>query len=231
MVSRWSEVWDRLPRQFAADDYMRQVAKTLHGEPLNHSQISEMVRDIAFKLRLSQDDSLLDLCCGNGVITAQLAEQCRAAVGVDFSRPLLTVAAADFSRPNLTYRLASALDLSALELKPASFTRVLLYDALQHFKPDELAPLLRAIKGIVSSDRLILLGGLPFRPYRRRYLNSPYKRLRYQYFRLTGRDLLGTWWRDSDIAAACAAAGMHYAIHPQPESFYNAAFRIDVTIW
>jgi SAM-dependent methyltransferase len=230
--AEWRILWDEWPRRFAADDHLRQVAKTVDGVVIGAGQVQLIVDDIAGRLELGAADTLLDLCCGNGVITSRLATVCRQVVGVDFSAPLLAVARRDYAPANVSYVHGSVLELDRMALPPGAFTKVLVYDALQHFTPAELRRVLAATVPLMPSGRRrLLLGGAPYQPYRRRWLDTPAKVLGYWHRRLAGRDLLGTWWRDEDVAGACAAVGLQCARRDQAPHLYNAAFRVDFTAW
>jgi methylase of polypeptide subunit release factors len=49
------------------------VGKTVNGQEIPESQVGLIVENIANVLRLNAKDSVIDLCCGNGLITRQLA--------------------------------------------------------------------------------------------------------------------------------------------------------------
>ena len=227
----WREVWDQWPRRHAAGDHLRQVAKTVNGVVIDAGQVEAMTAEVTRRLRLAPSDVLLDLCCGNGLLTARLAARCGRVVGVDFSAPLLEVARRDHRPGNVSYQHASVLDLDRLPLSPGSFTKVLFYDALQHFSAVEFRRLLALLVPLLAEERLVLVGGVPYRPYRHRWLDTPARQSRYWARRLTGRDRFGTWWRHDDVARACTAVGLQCARHDQPPGLYNARFRVDFTAW
>ncbi len=98
-------------------------------------------------------------------------------------------------------------------------------------RPTEFRRLLALVVPLLAKDRLLLIGGVPYRPYRHRWLDTPAKQSRYWTRRLTGRDRLGTWWRHDEVAMALAAVGLQCARHDQPPDLYNALFRVDFTAW
>jgi predicted TPR repeat methyltransferase len=81
----------------APGDYLRQVGKTVNGAPISQIAVDALVQDIAHRLAIKGTDHLLDLCCGNGLVTHQCAPFCRSIVGVDYSEPLLQIAATYFA--------------------------------------------------------------------------------------------------------------------------------------
>lgn len=229
--TRWLLFWDRSPRQCDPKEHLRQVGRTVDGREVSIEQVALIAEDISSRLCLEPSDVLLDLCCGNGLITARLATRCHHVVGVDFSEPLLAVARREFSPANVEYRLGSVRNLPGLNLPPRLFTKVLMYDALQHFTPADFRRLLPQLLTLAAPHCLILLGGVPYKPHRRRLINTRAKWLRYWYLRLSNRDLIGTWWTRRDVAKACDPLGLKYELHKQRPDLYNAAFRVDVSIW
>ena len=230
-TARWRATWDRWPRKFDGHDHLRQVGKTVDGIPIAHEQIDLIAIEIRNQLRLRPTDVLLDLCCGNGLITARLAKFCHSVVGVDFSRPLIDIARRDHMPANVSYHIDQVPDLDGLPALDRSFTRILMYDALQYFGPEDLQGLLIRLDTLADDDCLMMFGGVPHRPDRMRLHGSAWEKFRYAYYRLTGRDRLGSWWRDEDFRRATAQAGREYRLHRQRPDLYNASFRVDVTIW
>jgi len=89
-----------------------------------YSRISALQRWQAEKslaaLQLEGGERVLDVGCGNGVITAQLAARLPrgAVVGVDASRQMIDFAAETFppcAHPNLTFRVADAARLAFVD--------------------------------------------------------------------------------------------------------------------
>jgi hypothetical protein len=77
----------------------------------------------------------------------------------------------------------------------------------------------------------MMFGGVPYRPRRSRFLNTRAKLVRHWYFAPDGTRPSRHWWEDADLAGACGAVGLRYQVHEQQPELYNAAFRVDVTIW
>jgi cyclopropane fatty-acyl-phospholipid synthase-like methyltransferase len=227
----WQQVWDTRPRTVGKRDYFRQVGKTVRGQPLTPEQFAIMLEEIVHRLQLSKSDVVLDLCCGNGVITRAVAATCDHVVGVDFSEPLIEIARRDHNPSNIDYIRASVLELEHIaEQSRRRFTKVLMYDALQHFDHQQLRGILNTILKLTAADALLLFGGIPRRRYRDRFFDTPRKRLLHMYYKLRGRDLLGTWWDDDDFLRVCGPLNLECTFHNQSPDMYNAKFRFDVVI-
>ena len=84
---------------------------------------------IATLLELGKSDHLLDLCCGNGLLSVLIAPQVREILAVDFSEALLQQAKQIAAAPNIDYRQADALAIVRLA-NDRKFEKVL---SVRHF--------------------------------------------------------------------------------------------------
>ena len=91
MNSYWKYYYDSNSRQFDGS-LLKQVGKTVNGRDISELQMKLIVQNIANVLRLSAKDSVVDLCCGNGLITGQLAPHVKRVIGVDFTPGLIETA-------------------------------------------------------------------------------------------------------------------------------------------
>src|SRR5262247_3515231 len=108
----WKDFWNRFPTQFTKDEFLKQVAKTVRGEPIASVQFDNIILDLIQKLELNDNDDVLDLCCGNGLITSFIAEKCNSIVGIDFSNPMIEIAREYHSPNNTKYLNLSVLDIT-----------------------------------------------------------------------------------------------------------------------
>ena len=91
MSSYWKNYFDSISKQFDGSP-LKQVGKTINGEEVPELQIKLIVENITEVLRLTSSDSVIDLCCGNGLITRRLAPLVKEVVGVDFTLGLIDAA-------------------------------------------------------------------------------------------------------------------------------------------
>src|ERR1700750_1427456 len=61
--------YDQYARTLPTDDLWGQVKRTVAGNPVDGSQIEMIVEAIRAGLQLTPDDNLLDIGCGNGVLS------------------------------------------------------------------------------------------------------------------------------------------------------------------
>jgi SAM-dependent methyltransferase len=232
-MTNWEAYWVRRPTSFGEGEYLKQVELTVNGKPYSELEFQQVTSRIADRMALGEDDALLDVCCGNGVFTAELAKRCRQVVGIDFSEPLLQTANRVHRPDNVTYLRANALDIDFLRLeRQKQFTKVLINRALQYFSTQELRPLLENLLKLSTDNVVIFACGIPNIGQKNRFFNSLKKKIRYVYYRLRRRDSLGTWWDESFIRKICADLGLRCEFYFLGESvdLSSQHYRFDVKI-
>jgi ubiquinone/menaquinone biosynthesis C-methylase UbiE len=180
---------------------------------------------------LEKDDIVLDLCCGNGLITKELARQCKGVVGIDFSQPLLEIANQNHQSTNVSYKNMNVLDLDKMPpLASGSFNKVLMYAGLQYFRKRELIIILRNILRLSSKNCTILFGDVPDRTKKWKFYNTPKRRLMYVVRKMFGREAIGTWWDKGFIRRICEQLDLLCEFKEQRKELHTSHYRFDVLI-
>lgn len=227
----WCEHWSTYPKQFDDTAYLQQVGKTVNGEPISEHQFQHILDDIEQRLQLKPDDNVLDLCCGNGLITQKIAARCANVVGVDFSEPLLAVARKHHKPDNVTYHQLSVLELDKLGTAyERYFDKVLMYEALQHFSEDSLTDILQHLLIYVKpKDAIIVFGSVPNKARIWDFYNTPARRQEYFIRQANGTEAIGTWWSEVFIRQTCASLGLEAKFHRQHKALHTSHYRFDIS--
>lgn len=231
--SFWSNFWDDYPAKVGPTEYFKQVGKTVNGAPITPVQFETLINDISQLLSLNQDDVVLDLCCGNGLITRELATKCMQVVGVDFSELLIQRAQETTPNSNIKYIQMDVRQIRKLSTEyPHYFTKVLWYEALAFFEPRDLVEILDALKLMTQQDAVVLIGSVLDAERRWNFFNTFKRKLLYIIkIVLLGREVgLGKWWRRKEVAAACEKTGYQHEFHYQSQSLHTAHYRIDIRL-
>jgi len=226
MSSYWKNQYDSMSNQFYGS-LLKQVGKTVNGQEIPESQVKLMVENIANVLRLSAKDSIVDLCCGNGLITRQLAPLVKWVVGVDFTLGLIDAAKRYNSVHNIEY-----IHSDVLCLDPKYFVgsgKIIMYEALQHFSPEQVGYLLDALSSLESGS-LIFFGSIPNREKLSAYYDTEEKYMFYKQRESEGRPHIGRWWLMSEIEQLASAHGFKVTFLLQMPTLYTAYYRFDVLL-
>ena len=110
-------------RKWNAEDYARHASA-------QRGWANELIE----KLALQGHEALLDIGCGDGQITAQLAERLPAGsvTGIDASESMITLARKSFSRSNLSFQVMDAADLHLDRKFDVAFSNAALHWVKDH---------------------------------------------------------------------------------------------------
>ncbi|KJV05349.1 class I SAM-dependent methyltransferase [Methylocucumis oryzae] len=144
----WKQYWQHHVAQTSSEQPFHQVLRTLNKQAPEPAQFSALISHLKALLQLESHHVLLDLCCGNGLLTSELANDCRQVFGVDFCEQLIF----DMDKrcpPNV---IGITTDVKSVSFKPASFDRVLFSAAIQHFNPTETIHLLKTLTPLAKTQ-------------------------------------------------------------------------------
>ena len=227
----WKDFWSKFPDQFAKDDFVKQVGKTVEGQPISNEQLNQLITDVVQKLDLKDNDVVLDLCCGNGLITFAVAQKCQSIVGVDFSKPLIEIALKYHNPINAKYLNMPVFDISAANLQmPKSFTKIYMYEGLQYFQEAQFSHLMQTLLALSNEKVTMLFAGIPDMDKIREFYNTPERQLEYETRKRQGIEMIGTWWEKSFIRQICGEHGLKCDFLAQYELSHTAHYRFDVRI-
>ena len=227
----WKDFWGKFPDQFAKDEFIKQVGKTVQGQPISSEQLDQLILEVVQKLDLKADDVVLDLCCGNGLITSAIAKKCQSIFGVDFSKPMIEIAREYHNSINTKYLNMSVLDITLENLQSTkSFTKIYMYEGLQYFQEDQLSHLMQALLALSSERVIILFAGVPDMDKIREFYDTPERQLEYETRKRQGTEAVGTWWEKSFIRQVCGDYGLQCDFLSQHQLSHTAHYRFDVRI-
>ncbi len=216
------------PKLCAADDYWGQVKRTVAGKPVSEQQIQLIVDAVVAGLELTEDDRLLDLCCGNGALTTRIAEQCRGSVGVDFSAALIDVAQRAFAGPTQAYHLGEVLSWVRTQPSPTEDPTVALcYGSFSYLPATDGRALIAEVQERFPRIRRFVIGNLPDRRCSAEFFaNRSYTP------GLEDRhdSQIGVWYDPAEFVAMGAATGWDVEIRRMPADFYASAIRFDAVL-
>jgi 2-polyprenyl-3-methyl-5-hydroxy-6-metoxy-1,4-benzoquinol methylase len=221
----WYKYWNR-PTLLQESDFLRQVGKTVHGQSIPEINIDVIARDIVGALMLHRKDRVLDLCCGNGMITHRCAQQCLHITGVDFSKPLIRTASTFFPGKNITYIEADVRYLPYW-LAQQTFTKVYMYEALQHISNADARKLLLHLRNSASASAAIFFGSVPDRAQLWKFYNTAARRHEYRRRVKEGTEAIGHWWAKSELTRLANDCGYRVKFMKCNPILHGAHYRLD----
>ena len=206
---------------------LKQVDRTLNGRETDQSQIDLTVDAVVNNLSISRSDYILDICCGNGLITKAVAERGCGVVGVDFSEKLIENARRINTRANIEYVVSDILALDVFFFD--KFDKIYMRDSVSCLNSEDL---LKLLNGISRAPRfkMFFVGGVPDREKLEIYYDNEEKLAFYHQRELEGKPHIGTWWSRNEMSSIVKSAGLRVSYIPQDLALCSAYYRYDCLI-
>tara|TARA_B110000971_G_scaffold130497_1_gene133429 strand:+ start:1174 stop:1869 length:696 start_codon:yes stop_codon:yes gene_type:complete len=216
------------PKTCAPDDYWGQVKRTVNGVPVSQDQIDMIVDAVVVGLELTEEDTLLDLCCGNGALSTLFFKFCNGGLGVDFSEHLISVAIENFiDSPAVSYELHDVVDFCKNPVGLDKFSKMVCYGSFSYLEPNRAEELLRLLKSNFPKLQRVFIG------------NCPDKNLLTNFF--SGREVvpgiendpdspIGVWRTQKDFVLLAKRFGWQASFRKMPAQYYSSHYRYDVVL-
>lgn len=224
----WASIWNTIAN--TNHNLQQQVGRITQKQMDMTLYMQALTVDIQTQLHLVATDSLLDVCCGNGLISKSLAENCASVTGVDVSEQLIALAQKHNAADNVTYKLGDALRLSSL-VSP-TFDKALLYFSFQYF--DTFAKgekVIAELQKCVKKGGIIFIGDVPDYGKLSVFYPTLWQRFKYHVNVFLGRSIMGKFWKPSEIMHICQKLGLKVQVRQQPSDFLYAHYRCDYVIF
>ena len=219
----WKNYWNTNVEEKGADVFGQVQRKDLKSTLLT-------VNHIVRVLDIKPSDAVLDVCCGNGIITQQIARKCDSIVGVDQSENLLYVAKRDYNEMNCLYVNCSALEMNQF-VKPHSFDKIYLQFSMQYFdKRNEGEKVIAEMIKCLKPNGRIFIGDITEYKNKFKLYNTPIKKAFYYKQKLQGKSGMGKFWKVSELDSICKRLGVNGTYFEQTEELPYSYYRFDYLI-
>jgi len=224
----WQTYWSHAVKNAGTGDLYRQVGRTIGGKSEPEEQIAIYVRSIANLLKLTKEDVLIDLCCGNGIVTARLAALCHVVVGIDYSEDLIRIAETHNTESNIKYIVGSVEDMPQLDIPKVALIKICMNAGLQYFTEQTLNRLLISLRKLANPDLQLLLTAIPDANNLEKFYNTPERRADYERRTAAGNEAIGTWWNRDHLISLLREAGYVASAIDLDPTLISAHYRFDV---
>tara|TARA_B110000967_G_scaffold198944_1_gene232703 strand:+ start:147 stop:818 length:672 start_codon:yes stop_codon:yes gene_type:complete len=220
----WKKYWDTIAIN-NPDNKISQVQRK--DEESTFLTVNHIIRI----LDITRVDKVLDVCCGNGIITCEIAKKCESIIGVDQSENLLKTAKTSSKELNIDYINGSVLKLSEL-LNGRKFDKIYMQFSFQYFdKKNQGDKVISELLKCLNPMGKIFIGDIPECDKFPDYYNSVIKKLRFYKDRLLLKNEMGKFWKVSELKAICLKNDVKgtYLIQPKelPYSYYRFDYLIE----
>jgi SAM-dependent methyltransferase len=229
------------------------------GRKGNHD-LDRLAAYVVDMLKITDADEVLDLCCGNGLITVRVAAAAREVTGVDYSRRLLQQAGDISSAANITYLEGDARSLSCV-LAGRRFAKIYISAAFQYFDQQTGRDVLVGLRQVAEPDAFLGILDVPDRARKTAHVlravsrlcvperaptsggshakRFPTLRSRFAYFSRNVASALGLgrrepeighWWSRAEFQQLASECGFACTVLDQPRENAHHTYRFDALL-
>ena len=212
----------------APADLAAQVRRTVDGKAVAKEQVDMIIHAIVNGLQLQRTDVVLDLCCGNGMLTDPIFRLCRGGLGVDFTERLIGVAKQHFEQvPEREYLLQDVVDFATSSDQPDRFSKAFCYGSIAYLTDDAVCSILEALRSRFPLITRCFIGNIPDRDRLDEFF---YKDAYTPGIENDPESSVGVWRSEAGFAELAARSGWNAGFSRMPADFYGASYRFDATL-
>src|SRR6185312_15908403 len=203
----WKTWWNDAPAKRARDDVFGQVARTAGGKPTGETDIAMTIGAILNAINPSRDETVLDICCGNGLISSRVAARCGRLIGVDYSIPLIALASQLHPAPNLIYIVCDAAELTAEAIGTDRIDAAYMSVSFQYLDGEMARRLFEGLRRLASGRFRLFLEGVADEDKLFSFYNTPERQAEYYRRRAEGTEAIGNWWGRRSLREVAKSEG------------------------
>jgi 2-polyprenyl-3-methyl-5-hydroxy-6-metoxy-1,4-benzoquinol methylase len=228
----WHQHWSEVKNiaSYSREDLLRQVGKTVFGQPIENEQISVIVQQIRDALKLTSEEVVIEIGCGNGLLTVEAAELCKHVYAIDYSEPLIETAGRLNGRVNVSYRVGAAEDRSSYSFMPEGVRKVYSYEMLQHLTIEQTRAFLSNLYDIVAPQAIVFIGSIPDMARIRNFYNTDERWHYYLANVKSNTEQIGHWWDRGELTEIAQSAGFSIVFREQSPFLYTSHYRFNVIL-
>lgn len=232
MTGTWKQFYQNYRNKVAETEaeLFTQVGRTVGGQPISREEFQRGVQHVIATLELETDDVVFEYCCGNGLVTFEIAPLVKRVSATDFTDHLIASANRFRQRENIDYHVRDALEPIVPLVGTLNPTKYLMSYALAHFDPEGLKIILQHILDASPKGSVAFLAtGVPDGDRMLNFYNTPERQARQRYNEEAGNilnDGIGRWWDSSELVDVAHQFGLGVSVRPEPEGLSN--YRMDV---
>jgi len=224
MSEFWKKFYKKHVDNIGEDPYL-QVGRSLNSEPMSDVMFKKMTGYLIEKMEIEPDHLILDLCCGNGLLSEEMAHHCQSVTGVDFSEKLI----ADISKRQSKNITGICADVMKKKFQPESFDRILFAAALQHFTKAQTISLFKDIFFWLKPRGILMISDITDNGKIWDFYNSKEREALYFQSTLEENSPLGTWYDRIWLEKLAHFVGFNDAkAMNQPDDYWYSHYRFDL---
>lgn len=203
-----------------------QVGKTVNEEEITDAQFNLIIDTIVKRLNLKKTDFVLDIGCGNGLLTKAISNYVLEITGVELTPELFHVANIISKANNINYINCDIFDFNKnIYSKP--FNKIYLYEVMQHIDYKSADSFFSKLNDISDKNTRIFIGGILDIEKKWIFFDSYERRCAYFADIVSGNNPLGSWYHKDFLKYLGRKYDFEVFCSFQEDRLYTAHYRFD----
>jgi hypothetical protein len=207
------------------DDYWGQVRRTINGKPVSKDQIELIYNQIKDGLQMEGGDNLIDIGCGNGILTNMFKGDVSSIFGVDRSKFLISVAEKVFQSQNIKYALGEVPSVLKKIDYSVGYNKVLMYGVFSFFNDTTSKDFFKWATN--NNIKRIFIGNVRDKSLAEKFYKRPVKRSELSDFKSS----MGIWRDKEYFVNISSEFDWNVEFSKMPKEFYAHEYYYDVHMW
>lgn len=222
----WKKYWASQERTSHLNSF-NQVGRTIKQQPPNQKAWGKTLTFVRKKMEVTSKDTLVDICCGNGILSLFFSDYVKEIFAIDYSKPLLDSFVAK-DKPNVSLIFN---DINTFDFNNIQYNKVIFYFSIQHFTETEVVKLLRKLKDSISENGVIYIGDIPDVNLKWDFFCTTSYKADFFSALEKNESIIGNWFqKDFFINASNYLGFKECTIIKQPEYMFFHKYRFDVLL-
>ena len=221
----WKEHFNENAAKYE-NSLFKQVDMTVNGKEADDIQLDLRVKCIIDNLSLKGSDILLDICCGNGMITSRLASYVSKIYAVDFSEGLINIANSTNKKENINYTTGNIISLDYSGFKGVN--KICMPSCFQYLSIGDANIFMKNLS--VLNGISVYISNIPDKEKIWNYYNTDEKKAFYFQREKEGKPHIGTWWNKEDIEKLAEGNGFQCKFLDIDKGLNTSYYRFDVLL-
>ena len=221
----WTQFWLEYTKSLEGKDLQSQVLRVRNKVAISEDLWKHTVSTILKDMPPDKSDTVLDLCCGNGLLTDVYAPLVSKVTAVDLSPQLID----EIAQRGYSNVEGISSDIRTVHFDDEQFTKVIWYAGIQYLSEADIVKQLKKIRRWLKQGGMLFIGDIPDRSKMWGYFNSLERQQAYFDSIENHRPIIGTWldykWMENVTLACNFTTATAVA---QDEKLIYADFRYDL---
>lgn len=220
--NHWVDFWKDYAIGSKGKDEQSQVLRTFNKKPITNELWEFTLNQIDSIFEVNPGDHVLDLCCGNGLLSKHFINKGATVTAVDVSQDLLT------NISDIKGIMTIQSDIRTLNFEDASMDKVIIYAGIQYLNAKEAILLLQNIFKWLKPNGSLFIGDIPDLKKRWNFFNTKERQAVFFNNQLSGKAIVGYWFEKEWFDNLTQFIGFKEGLfHTQAEKLIYSSFRFD----